>query len=209
MQSGRWAAVMLVLGSGSGVAGAVAYSHFSQDSKPEVAPERRPAAPQPLVIPPGWNLKFASRLSDVEEKLDALDALDTAVPEPSEDLEESAELTREEERAEHYQQELDFRDQKLTEHEQEPLDAAWATPQMDTMQRTLDQAFQDTAETTSVDCRSATCTATLTFPAPSDALAAISRNDSFDTPGCSGMIAIPTPPEGEGPYELTLWYNCR
>ena len=71
--------------------------------------------------------------------------------------------------------------------------------------------MRDQAELTDVDCRRRTCTATLRFSTPAHALATIQQDlQRLAVQGCQGIIAIPTPPTGDGAYDMTVLYNgCR
>jgi len=211
----RWRSTALVAVTGlvSGTFGAVVYGHFTRPSGPRSAASstEHPQA-RASVIPPGWDPTLVSRLANVEEKLDKLGSPVAAASLPAKAPASPGSKdgrTREERRAEHYQKELDLLERHLADHASEPRDDAWASPLTERMQRSLSAAFEGSAQTTSVDCRSKTCTATLSFPTPGAALASIQQSRNFVVLGCKGGSVIPKPPTNAGPYDLTVVYNCR
>ena len=168
MAGWRSTALVAVTGLVSGTFGAIAYGHFTKPSGPRSAASstEHPAA-RASVIPPGWDPTLVSRLANVEEKLDRLGSPVAAGPVAAKAPASSGSndgRTREKQRAEHYQQELDLLERHLADHASEPRDDAWANPLADSMQRSLSAAFEGAAQTKSIDCRSRTCTATLSFP---------------------------------------------
>jgi hypothetical protein len=201
-------------GLGAGALGAVLASSSAAKSPPPRPGSVRtesPETPAP-VIPPGWNLALVSRLSHVEQRLDELGHSDAAPPAAagaSEGVGPNPAESREQQRLDQYQKELEYREQALANHAREPSDVAWAGPQAATMQQSLSNAFGGLARTANVDCRSKTCTATLTFPTPSDALVSFRDSSKLSVQGCGSLAAVPTPPTSAGPYDLTLVYTCR
>ena len=47
------------------------------------------------------------------------------------------------------------------------------------------------------------------FPTPKGALVSLQQTHKLLVQGCEGFAAIPTPPTGAGPYDLTVIYICR
>jgi hypothetical protein len=216
MDGRRLVLVIVATGLGAGALGSVlASSRLTKPPSPRssAVSTERSQDPAP-VIPPGWDLALVSRLSHVEQRLGELgrarpDASPSAAAEPSADKGSDPVQAREEQRANQYQQELDYRERALATHTAEATDTAWAGPLAATMQQSLSTSFQGLARTTNVDCRTKTCTATLTFPTPSDALMSFHDSSKLSVQGCSGLAAVPTPPTSAGPYDLTLIYSCR
>jgi hypothetical protein len=174
-----------------------------------VANERAAGVP---VVPPGWDPRLVDRVSHLEGQVDKLNA-----PSESADAADDASrfderqrvAQREQERLEHYRSELRYRDELLNQHALEDSDAIWARPLEHSIRDSL-SAAQLGADVGIVDCRSATCLSTLSFPSPRDALVSLRRNAvSLSMAGCRGFIAIPTPPAGNGRYELTVIHTCR
>jgi hypothetical protein len=214
MAGWRSTAVVMVTGLASGTVGSVVYAHFvkSRAQSPVALMTERSESPKPVIIPPGWDLALVSRLANVEQKLDDLRASAPEAPgesRPTGDAGPNDEEAQKRQLAADYQQDLDYLDKALADHANEPSDGAWATPLATSMQQALGKAFDGTAQTKSVDCRSKTCTATLTFPTPRDALASLRQPNGLVVQGCNGFAAIPTPPATAGPYDLTVVYNCR
>ena len=214
----RWRSVLVIVttGLGAGALGAVWASSRSTKSpppRPASLETERPETTARVVVPPGWNPALVSRLSHVEQQLDELrhpDASPPAAAGPSAGAGPNPVEAREKERAIQYDQELDYRQEALANHASEPSDPAWAGPLASTMRQSLSTAFEGLAQTANVDCRSKTCTATLTFPTPSDALVSLRQSASkLSVDGCGSLAAIPTPPTSAGPYDLTLVYTCR
>lgn len=213
----RLIVVIVATGLGAGALGALLTSSRLSKAPPpspvSVAAER-PAAPLP-VIPPGWNLALVSRLSHVEEQLDQLHRAGDASPSASAapaaaDADQDPVQSHEQERAAQYEAELAFREDALAKHAGEANDAAWAGPLSASMRDSLTNGFDGVARTTSVDCRSQTCIATLTFPTPSDALISLRQSSAkLSVQGCTSVAAVPTPPTSPGPYDLTVIYTCR
>ncbi|HEX6274174.1 MAG TPA: hypothetical protein VFZ53_14095 [Polyangiaceae bacterium] len=208
------AALTVVAGLASGTVGAIAYARFATPAALPPAPVAAKPPLRPPVIPPGWDVALVSRLNQVEQRLDELgetNAKPSASHEMPEDSLSADEASREQERVAAYRAELDFLDEVLANHAQEPFDASWARAQAATMEQSLSAAFKDVARPKSIDCRSETCTATLSFPTAGDALVSVQQQYAkLTVPGCRGLIAIPKPPVAVGSYDLTVVYNnCR
>lgn len=99
----------------------------------------------------------------------------------------------------------------LGEHAQEPFDRTWAPAEEQSIRRSLASSTeQANAQLKEVDCRSKTCTATITFATPVEGLSyAQSASPGMRVEGCRGAVAIPRPPQTQGAYELTVVFNCR
>jgi hypothetical protein len=207
-------AVVGAVGLGSGTVGAIVYARIHKPAPPIPVAAAGEGPQHAPIVPPGWNLALVSRLASVEQKVDELRA-PAAVPSAS--IGASADPTakerqeeRERQRAADYQKELDYREKALTEHASEPSDQSWAAPQAASMEQSIKTAFEGSARAATVDCRTKTCVATLTFPSPSDALVSMGqRAQKLAVEGCQGFVAIPTPPTSDGPYDMKVMYNCR
>jgi len=214
MASWRAGALVMVTGLASGTLGALLYAHLAKPParSPVAVATERPQPPAPVIIPPGWDPALVSRLANVEQKLDEMRspaALSPAAAEAPADAGPNDEQAQQRQRAAEYQEDLDYLEKALADHASEPTDGSWAGPLVASMQQSLGKAFEGAAQTKSVDCRSKTCTATLSFPTPKDALVSLQQTHKLQVQGCKGFAAIPTPPTGAGPYDLTVVYNCR
>jgi hypothetical protein len=203
--------LVIAVGLVSGTVGAVVAGRFGVD-RPQSRglPQADPRPAAPAVVPPGWDPRFLGRLNDVEEQVQALKAkaaqTDAEVSSPSGAVEVNR---REAERLEHYRAELQSRAAMMAEHDHEPIDNSWASAETDELTRAL-TARKLGGEVKLADCRSKTCAVTLSFPTPSSAIVSLNRNASdLGVAGCLGYVAIPTPPESAGSYDLTIIYNCR
>jgi hypothetical protein len=194
----------------AGVFGAALFGHFTiaRPTQPPVAP---PPTPRAAILPPGWDPGLTYRVTNLERRLDAVQPGPT--PSPSDKLSPSqAGLSdREQERSDHYQKELASLEKSLSEHANEGVDIDWSRTESEQIQRDLrPDTLANSAQVKAVDCRSKTCTATLSFPTPADGLTLIQQNpDRLTVAGCNGFSAIPTPPSSDGPYDLTIVYTCR
>jgi hypothetical protein len=202
---------IIVSGIISGTVGAVVAGHFNKGAPDQL--QAAPVAPaaRAVIAPPGWDPRLMARLSGLEQQVDRLSAGQAKpVPAPGSEAPPPPVVARERERLADYQRELDFRDQALAEHAREALDQGWARAQEESVRASL-AGLGESAAISAVECRSRTCTATLAFPSPTDALVTIQQKQgSLSVGGCHGFIAIPPPPTGEGRYELTIVYNgCR
>jgi hypothetical protein len=204
---------VIATGLVSGAIGAVVVSHFqgASTSAPPTIPrinEDRKA----IIVPPGWDPHLLSRVANLEQRVQDLRSTNTTELASSAEANDPAAMIakREQERTEHYQHELAFRDQQLSDRAQEPVDSRWAYPQEQNMQSSLSSALGQSAQVKNIDCRDKTCTATLLFPTPTDALSTVRQHSNdLAVSGCNGFIAIPTPPMSSGPYDLTVLYTCR
>jgi hypothetical protein len=211
---------LLVAGTGlvAGVAGALLTTALTgRASLGPVMPVHavHDSDPPHVIIPPGWDPSFSARLASVESQIGqvAAGAPRTPTPatlSPAPDVDPvTAKAAFESERAEHYRIELAYREQLLAEHDAEPLDRQWSASQSRAVR---DALSKDSAsrqfEVKDVDCRDATCVARLTFPSSLEALRYLRKAPVAST-GCKGLTSTPTPPSGDGSYELTLFYNCR
>jgi len=222
---GTWhiAAIVAATGLTSGVAGAMFYSRLAGAPGPAqsasassrvAAPPLSTAPPAAAIVPPGWDQTLLTRLSSLEQRLDQLpaagSAVDPGVEPQAEPAPNDGEADREQQRIDQYQKELAYRDEALSAHAQEQADNAWAAPQVLQMQDWFIKSLGESAQAKNIDCKSKSCTATLAFATPADALTTIqTQSDKLTVPGCKGVAAIPTPPKDAGPYELTVLYNCR
>jgi hypothetical protein len=212
MAGWRSAVLVAMTGLASGTLGAILYAHFAIPSPRLVSSRLERPEVQGPVIPPGWDRALVSRVSTVEQRLDEIGSRAPAPPAStklSAASEPKDERTREQRRAEHYQKELDHLEKMLADHASEPNDDAWARPLATSMQQSLSRAFEGVAQTKNIDCRSKTCTATLSFPTPGAALASLQQSRKYTFIGCKGGSIIPTPPKSAGPYDLTVVYSCR
>jgi hypothetical protein len=200
---------IIVSGIIAGTVGAVVAGHFARSAPDQ--PLAAPVAPAPraVITPPGWDPQLLARLASLEHHVDRL-SVEQAKPPVSGPEVSAPVVARERERLADYQRELDFRAQALAEHAREVVDQGWASAQEKSV-RTALAGLGDAAALTAVECRSRTCTATLAFPSPADALATIQQQHAgLAVDGCHGFIAIPPPPTGDGRYEMTIIYNgCR
>ncbi len=201
----RQSLLVVLLGGASGIGGALATSSVQREPLPATAPESL----SPLVIaPPGWDPRLVARVSHIEQQL--VDSHANAVEKGPETTSVGEPSSREQERVEHYQRELEHRQERLWAHEKESIDVSWAAPQARSIEDALAPALRvKDARVDNVDCRSATCVATLSFPSPEAALRALSQGSELASAGCPGLSAVPTPPTAEGRYALTLIYACR
>jgi hypothetical protein len=166
-----------------------------------------------VIVPPRWDAILHARVANLESRVDDLGAAMTAQGQASAAAPTPAAEPvppRERERTEQYEKELAYREQLLGEHEREAVERAWAGPQSDALTRSLaEKAGGQPVEVKSVDCRQTSCVATLAFPNPMSALTYLQDTRHLVAPGCRGFTAIPTPPGDDGPYELSVHYNCR
>jgi len=194
----------IALGLAAGMAGALVVKQLSAPL-PAVAvlsaPKPMRDAP-PMVVPPGWDARYLSRLATVEERVNALDAANKPQATP-------AATAKEEEREAHYLREQETQNSKLATHQQEPLDASWAGTQEQSMRDALSVAGnRPQPQAIRIDCRSKSCVADATFASPSEALVYL-RNVPPVPHGCQGVTSTPMPPSSDGAYTLTFIYNCR
>jgi hypothetical protein len=193
--------LMVVVGLGSGMAGALLVGHLREAPAPRPVVAVVPSQPAVARLPPGWDRRPA-RVEQRIAELPAQRAVEpsAAAPEPV--------PGREVERAAHYQHELELKSQLIADHEREVVDPVWSAQTGEEV-RALLAAQSDRFDVRGVDCRGRTCVADLVFPRPEDALAYIQGHDVAPPASCNGLIAIPSPPESDGPYDLSIVYTCR
>jgi hypothetical protein len=176
----RTAVAVIAAGLISGVVAAAFAGHFMPGERP-------PSTPQPPMA-------ASPALERVEVRM---------VPVPPLPV---APASRQEALAEHYQDELETRAQHLDLHAREPIDGAWARSQ----EQTLVGGLAALGEVRQVDCRSQTCAATLVFADQASALRTLRESSvKMAIEGCHGYTSVPTPAQGDGPYELIVLYQCR
>jgi hypothetical protein len=189
----------IVLGLAAGVAGALAINAIRSNDAPPAAP--RPAAPPPraaaavlpAIVPPGWDHRYVEPPGDLDHGGVAPEPAPAAAA-PSTD--------RDRDKAAHYEEELAARAAKLADHAREGVDAAWATDHESRVRAAVAELGVTARD---VDCRSKTCVATLALASPAAALALLRGRDmSKLASGFSGLSSTPTPPSGDGSYELTV-----
>lgn len=212
---------IIFVGIVAGVGGALIASRFNRPPANAALPEataERP--PRPVIIPPGWDGNLVARVARLEEgasqrQAEAKPAASDAGAAAGAELDPAQHAAqRAQERLQHYEKELSYREEFIGKHNQEPVDAAWSQSANQTLHDQLTAAeAREGAKLKQVDCRSKTCTATLEFPTPSDALFYIQQGGMTATSAaakvCNGSIMIPTPPTGAGAYDLTVLYTCR
>jgi hypothetical protein len=202
----------VVLGGLSGAIGAVLLGQLGHAPAPAPTAQVAAEPSRPVIVPPGWDAILNARVSSLENRVDDLSVARTAAAQASAapaPPHADPPAARERERIEQYDKELATLDRLLGEHARETVDRAWLGPQSEAMERFLsDGARGRPVEVKGVDCRDRTCVATLAFPHPMDALGYL-QTAHLAAPGCRGFSAIPTPPADDGPYELSIHYNCR
>jgi hypothetical protein len=204
--------VVIAAGLLSGSIGAFAVTRFIAPALPTAAPTSS-ALPTPtrspsvVIMPPALDPELEPRILAIENELAENRSAGAGV-EPAV-YEDESEPT-EEDRVEHYRLELAAHEQRLAAHDQEPVDPAWARQRSRSLSELLAQSSTEDArpEIVDVDCRSQTCSATLSFSSPMNGLAFIQGKNNTIPAGCNGMIATPPPPTEGQPYELTLLYTC-
>lgn len=204
-------ALVVVAGVIAGVVGGLVVAHLTpKPPTPANASARaKPMVAPPPIVPAGWDSRLLGRVGELEAQVVALhderDAAGDEAPAPGPPTD------RELERQQHYEVELNVREELAAKHAAERFDEAWARPQS----RSMTEAFQKIDFTTGarvvdVECRDKTCAATFEFPTPLEGLAALrQRSDGLAVDGCNGYTAIPTPPTSAGPYSMTIFYTCR
>lgn len=198
----------------AGAVGALAAGRLTQSAAVPAGASAPPRAPAAVIVPPGWDSVFSSRLNAVETEL----AEQRALPRARETLAPSADTpsgdapsSRADQRAEHYQKEIEAYTKRLAEHQQESVDQGWAWEQARRLRNALEPSTSEgiTAQAIEIDCRSKTCVGRLTFGSPMDALRYLHLSSPPVPEGCNGMTSTPLPPKGDGPYDLTILYTCR
>jgi hypothetical protein len=197
--------VVALIGSLTGALGALAVAGLSSAREHAPHAERAaPLAPPPSgIVPPGWNPLFVAAAAHAEAppppSAPAPPATGPARGEPDE---------KERGRQEHYAQELEYRENELASHDSESVDGAWAHGETATIRQTL-SAGERSFVVKSVDCRTRTCVAELTYPTPSEAVNGQASLATSIPAGCHGMLSTLTPPTDAGPYDATVVYYCR
>jgi hypothetical protein len=161
-------------------------------------------------VPPGWDHRFLTRLTDVEGRLSSLEQAQPA-SEPAGSPEEDSQAPqskREQERLAHYEVELAHQHDLISKHEGEPLDADWAVQR----EREIAEAMQSIAgedRRVNVSCRSKTCVAEVTYPTPMDAVEAHVALATAHVERCNGTSSALEPPDSAGPYTVKVIHFCR
>jgi hypothetical protein len=195
--------MVVLLGLASGALGAALMGRLSGSHETARAPARvqRAAAQDPVITPPGWDPRFLSRLPPP--------AAPPAAPAPAAPAAEHAVADKEREREQHYRDELEHRESELANHDAEALDHAWADSEGATVRDALSSVGNGVYTVKSVDCRSKTCVAELTYPSPAQAVARHAVIGNAAPAGCHGMFSALTPPTSDGLYDTTVIYYCR
>lgn len=209
--------VTIVLAIVSGAAAALVVGKLkTTEAAPSTVEAHRPD-PIGGRPPPGWNPLLMARLSAVEARLGQLEQAAPAPAEAKDDAQAGSPLAeamraREEGRKQLYDRELEALAKAVSDHQAEPVDAAWA----DGQKAELSTAFgalkiaKHPFQVKDVSCRSKTCFVTATFDSASDALAANDEIGGVAVPGCHGRITTLEPPTHAGAYDVRVLYNnCR
>jgi len=180
-------AITVALGLIAGLAGA----WIAGRSSPEPAARDAHVANRAMtpIVPPTWDPRFVER----EQR-----ARPPAAHEPAPAEE------RRDDRLAHYQAELAHRDELLAAHDAEGVDGAWSRDTTDQLRASVVASLAGRATIESIDCRTTTCTTHLAFAHPDAALAYIASAPHFTVTGLRGLTVTPTPPDGDGTYELTI-----
>jgi hypothetical protein len=170
----------------------------------------------PVMVPSSWDTRFLPRLEAVESKVALLSAgrpnTDASDGEHSTDTkvagdngERAAALEQQ------YELDLAHQDHVLFEHQHEPADREWARAQEQEIGRVLSEASDHGGgfRVESVDCRSKTCVAEITYPSPGDALSKRNNLSSISAKGCHGMSSALERPTSAGAYTARIIYYCR
>jgi hypothetical protein len=208
-------AVKLALPVCAGIAAGVASSliasqqaESSQGPRAAVA-ETRAEAPRPSAAGPRDDLRLRSRLSEVEQKLEDLSSdrgATTKEEQPSEP--EAIEASREETVQKVAQQ---FQ-AKVERHEREALDAAWAEPAAESFTAGLRGMIgKGSEELRGVECKTASCKATIRFPSYEAARAGFSRYATgFFEIACASSTVLSDPEDPSAPFDVdVLFTDCQ
>jgi hypothetical protein len=198
-----------LIGVLSGAAGALLVGRFSPAPKPAAPIVPGPAPPVQVIVPPGWDPRFATRLAGVEDRLAALRTGEPpSAAEPHAVDEPAGE--REREREEVYRADLELQDRAVEDHGREPRDAPWANREASEIRVAMSAApVTPPFAVRAIDCRSKTCLATVTFSSPAEALQQHEALSRVVPPGCNGLTSALQPPNGDGAYDTTVVYYCR
>jgi hypothetical protein len=170
------------------------------DAPPRVTEVSAREPPGARIVPPGWDRRYVDRLSALEDRVQALGATERA------GAEAGSGAARAQDREARYRRELEYQRTRVAGHAGEAIDPAWSRTQTDALRTELAPMLaRGELVAESVDCRSKTCVATLTFPSPSDALTFLA-SPSLRTLGreLRGLTATPAPPSSAGAYDLTI-----
>jgi hypothetical protein len=210
--------VVVLAGLAAGAVGALAITRFAPVPVPAAvtrAPEGRK-----LSYPSFWDRQFSARLASVESRLDDL-ALKQPAPLASEagPLRDNAQARAEAEplrdnaqaRAAAYEANVLEQQKAVTEHNQEPIDATWASAEQQTIESALQPLLSanDSMRRVNVDCRSKTCVTRVTYASPDDALEQHSQLLRVVGKGCHGVSSTLQPPLSAGAYEAISIHYCR
>jgi hypothetical protein len=191
------------IGLVTGTLGALMAGGLSSPREPErhpMATATVAAPPAPAaIVPPGWQPRFVAAAPNATSP--APPAAPATPPRNQPDDKAG-------EREQHYAQELDHRENELANHDNESVDRAWADGEAETIRHAL-AAGERSFAVKSVDCRTKTCVAELTYSSPSEAVAGQATLASVGPRGCHGMLSTLTPPSSEGAYDATVIYYCR
>jgi hypothetical protein len=183
------------------------------------APAAPPAPPRPVAeraarggaapVPPGWDVRYLSRLAAVEAKVAGMETTaphDSAAPQPTPQLTDRARDIEEQ-----YREELAILERNLQQHASEAVDATWAPGQSASIRDELTAIVpkEHAFKVDDIDCRSRTCVAQLVYDTPDDALQGRAAIHDALVNGCHGISATLTPPTSPGPYRTSLIYTCR
>src|SRR5262245_27933789 len=128
-------ALTVLAGLAAGVVGALVVGYFNKPSAAPAAKAEAPeTAPRPVIIPPGWDTNLVKRVANLERGLTEVQAevakapggQPTAVAGPAPPGMEAEQ--REQERLQHYNKELAFRQKFIEDHDRESVDSPWSAP---------------------------------------------------------------------------------
>lgn len=211
MTQQRWMLLTIVFGFVAGIAGSV-LGGVAVRSRDERA-EAPPASTSPVGESNGARIdewlrdQQSKRLSQLEEKLADKEANDsdersgqpsTEAHTPPPDLEASREQT------------LGEWEERLVEHENEPVDPTWSKETQEVLQGEV-AGLADQGKFTVVDtkCRSKTCSTTVEWKDYGAAIEGFSPllHHPYKH-GCVREVILPEPENREQPYQATVLYDC-
>jgi hypothetical protein len=198
--------ISIAVGCLSGLAGVlIGSSGLTGHEAP--APERIQAAAPKIITPPGWEARIASNEPRFEAKPvskpepKAVPKIEPSAGEDARDPIKDREALREE----HYEEELLTQERYLLDHQQEERDAAWSGDAERSLREAIEPSLRErSASVKTLDCRSKTCVAELTFKKPQEALEYLYSRGVSLTRNLHGLAATPVPPSGDGAYDLTI-----